>query len=262
MGRPSRYSPEVRERAVSSDTSVNDGRLPSVLRLDPSTPRITSVSRVSKLLYGSTFLIHSRQATIVAALYRLHRQLPYTVVDLLAPTWRTWLMLFFGSQRIVRPLIVVILLLLSVSTANAQTSSREARNLIGLELLGRAGIYSVNYERLIKPRVGFGLGVARWSTQGCFFTCSKSNTVIVPLYVSWNPVGDTHSLYVAAGTTLKVSKVDRSRSTSYSADAIATATVGYQYRSSGGFLIRPTVSRVVGPDWTAIWPGVTMGFTF
>src|SRR5207249_2958699 len=97
-------------------------------------------------------------------------------------------------------------------------------NFVGAELLGRAGIYSANYERSITSRVAFGSGLAYWHFDG--------DTFIVPMYVSATPIGATHSLYVAAGATFGVSNENLLGSpTDYKGGKFGTLTGGYQFHS-------------------------------
>src|SRR6478672_4364313 len=76
-----------------------------------------------------------------------------------------------------------LMLLLSLgSSAQGQTVSQGGPNFIGVELLGRAFLYSINYERYITQRFGIGVGIATWEID---------NRVIgiFPLYMSVTPIG-------------------------------------------------------------------------
>jgi hypothetical protein len=158
--------------------------------------------------------------------------------------------------------LFTMIVLLTARVAEAQTGPDDPRNLIGLEVLGRAGIYSVNYERLVTPRIAVGIGFARWSVSGGFFSYAKTSTVHLPMYVSWNPLGDIHSLYIAAGSTMSLSKREYlSTRSSFQSTVMGTATLGYQFRSLSGFLVRPSVSYLSN-DRGIFWPGLTIGLTF
>ena len=91
----------------------------------------------------------------------------------------------------------LILLLPLSSSAQAQTVSVNAPNFVGVELLGRAFLYSVNYERYVTPRFAVGAGVATWEI-------SNKVTAIFPMYVSVTPIGHRHSPYLTAGMTVGV----------------------------------------------------------
>jgi hypothetical protein len=128
--------------------------------------------------------------------------------------------------------------------------------LLGGEVLGRALVYSVNYERMLGARFGAGAAVAFWGND-------DENLTLVPLYLSFTPVGRRHALYVAAGATLGTSNIPLfTTSTQREGFAFGTATAGYQFRSSGGYIIRPVVHFLYGRNSVIVWPGVTIGRTF
>jgi hypothetical protein len=161
---------------------------------------------------------------------------------------------------------IVVLLSLPALDAAAQTDSGDRPNLIGFELLGRGGLYSLNYERSVTPRVGFGMGFATLGPSG-FFKRIESNRVTVPMYVSWHPLGEAHALYLASGITLLMSKKAESpsgaQSTGYDIQPIGTVTFGRKFRFRRGVLFRPSMTRAFvrgSPD--GFLTGFTIGFAF
>ena len=164
-------------------------------------------------------------------------------------------------------LIVLTMAVFLFSTRlQAQSVQGSPRNLLGVELLGRGILCSFNYERLLTDGIGAGGGVALWSLSGgSFFGPSKrSTTLIVPTYVSWTPVGTTHSPYLAAGITVATSKTRELSlgDTRFDSRVFGALTAGYQYRSEGGIVIRPTVSHIISDGDNGFWPGITLGFAF
>jgi len=126
------------------------------------------------------------------------------------------------------------------------TEVREVRrNLMGVELGGRAGIYSFNYEHYLGNRVGVGMAGAALVDDGV--------VGLVPVYVSFLPVGNIHSLYLSVGA-LVVAGVSNT-------DALfpwPSLTVGYQFQSLEGFFLRLSVSNF------GLWPlpGIALGGSF
>src|SRR3989442_766710 len=98
----------------------------------------------------------------------------------------------------------LIAALLIAGAAGAE-DIREARpNIVELELGGRGFFYSVAFEHYVSPRVGVGAGVG---AVPCFGNnlCNGPGLLMVPIFLSVNPLGDERSLYLSAGTTLAIS---------------------------------------------------------
>ena len=134
------------------------------------------------------------------------------------------------------------------------TEVREGRpNLMGGELLGRAPLLSVGYERYLTNHIGIGAGIGympelpdqtteRWS---------------FPLYVSIIPVGDTHSPYLSAG--VKYTYLTESERTLLN----PFLSGGYQYQSDRGFFLRATVTWLEGGAHSpVVIPGLALGYRF
>jgi len=152
---------------------------------------------------------------------------------------RWWSALAAGAMGIV----------FSVTLAQGQ-SLADRPNLAGIDFLGRALLYSTNYERYL-GRVGLGVGVGSWRS-------STETILIVPLYVSFRPIGETNSLYLSAGTTVG-SKV----SVLYMPTAVrGTVAAGYEHVSKSGLVLRPTVSVFFSTREIFPWPGLMIGYRF
>lgn len=151
-----------------------------------------------------------------------------------------------------------IILIATLSNSDALAQQEDRPNLVGVELLGRGGLYSFNYERYPTKRVGLGIGLALLEFDG--------TRIIVPLYASLNPIGDRHSLYLAAGTTLAGGWGKSSQIFGGSSDsgffAFGTVSGGYEYRSFSGFVVRPTVNVLLTTEGNIVWPGITLGYRF
>jgi hypothetical protein len=155
------------------------------------------------------------------------------------------------NKTFLRIALAITILLAPQSRMQAQ------QNLVGFDILGRAGIYSVNYERYSRWQVGGGGGLAYWNIGG-------QRAVITPIYISATPLGKTNSVYAAGGITLGVSNLDLiSSSRPYSTTIVGTVTAGYQHKSAGGFVVRPTVTFFYDRHSAfCCWPGVMIGHAF
>jgi hypothetical protein len=64
----------------------------------------------------------------------------------------------------------LFLLILSVglSPCLAQPTAAPARNAVFFELLGNGGLYSLNFERMLREDLGLRVGYASWSSPLLF----------------------------------------------------------------------------------------------
>jgi len=153
---------------------------------------------------------------------------------------------------IVRALVFGCVLFIRLGGAHAED------NIVGLDVLGRGALYSVNFERMSHLRVGGGGGIG-------FLSIDHQRSFIFPLYVSALPFGKTNSLYVSSGATIGFSNIDLFSSSPgpYSTAVAGTVTGGYQHTSSSGFVIRPTLTMFYNRSSAfCCWPGLMIGRSF
>jgi hypothetical protein len=154
-----------------------------------------------------------------------------------------------------------------VTVCAAQSPSEKTQvNLIGGELLGRPVFYSINYERHVASRVSVGVGLAWLPVEVSSLSQEtiKRDAVIVPVYSSWTPLGDRNRLYLAGGATFGWSH-ERGTGFPGSGDrggAMGTATIGYERRTRGGFVFRPSANLLYLDRQLFPWPGLLIGHTF
>ena len=144
---------------------------------------------------------------------------------------------------------VIVITLLSVAAVEAQ-NLEDRPNLGGIEFLGRGLLYSANYERYVN-RVGFGAGFASWRID-------HKTIAVLPVYVSFRPIGNTHSLYLSAGATVGSQVKTLFNKPTF---ACATAAVGYEHLSKSGLVIRPTMNLLFNGE-ALLWPGLMVGYRF
>ena len=149
------------------------------------------------------------------------------------------------------PLLVVAVLLTTAAPAESQPVPRGQPNLAGVELLGRGGLYSVIYERYVTERVGLGGGLAVYP-----------GATLVPLYLSLNPIGDRRSLYISAGVTVRVTERNPEAWLHVDHRALAPVSLGYQYRSRRGLIVRPFLGVVTNGDEASPWVGISLAKLF
>jgi hypothetical protein len=146
-----------------------------------------------------------------------------------------------------------LMLLMSLeSSAQIQTIPDIGPNFIGVELLGRAFLYSINYGRYVTTKVGIGAGMATWEVD-------NKVTAIIPMYMSVTPIGVRHKPYLSAGMTVGMRM---STFFNHPTAAVGTAAAGYEFTSSNGFTIRPTLNMIFDFHRGALWPGMMIGRRF
>ena len=131
----------------------------------------------------------------------------------------------------------------------------EHPNLVGGELLGRGFVLTLNYERYLSNNFGLGGGVMGFGT-------SEGAVGIMPLYASFVP-GDVHSLYLSAGGALLGGG---GAVHDYESTWIMQGSIGYQFQSRNGFVIRPLFTFNQATQGSGggflVWPGLTIGGSF
>ena len=126
-------------------------------------------------------------------------------------------------------------------------------NLVGGELGGRAILYSLNYERFVTPKVGIGAGLMGIGV-------SEGGVFLIPLYVSFTPIGNVHSLYLSGGYTIAGAAADEWGTVE--STGFGTAAIGYLYHSEGGFYVKPTITLLFIEDNFLALPGIALGGSF
>ena len=158
---------------------------------------------------------------------------------------------------------VAITLLATAGGLSAQDRALpKAPNAVYFELFGNGLLYSLNYDRLLTPkiaaRVGFmGLAAADDS--------SSAGVIATPLMVSYLfGEGNSHfetgiGVMLAAGG---VESVEGFEDESF-CGAVGTATLGYRYqRPGGGFVFRAGVTPMFNTSNVAPWFGISLGYGF
>lgn len=155
-------------------------------------------------------------------------------------------------MRVVLLLTVIAALVVSPLAASGESVREQRPNLVFGEIGGKAVIFSAGYERYFNGRVGVGAGMVGWGGSG-------GGVGLFPVYVAFTPIGDIHSLYLSAGVTYiaGVSNWDNDW-----VEWVGTASVGYQYQSTGGFFVRPTFNMLYRGDEFVIIPGIALGGSF
>ena len=120
----------------------------------------------------------------------------------------------------------------------------EQNNSLSLEVLGRAVIYSVNYDHRFNEIFGIGFGLSYFKAD--------SGVFMAPVFLTIYPL---KRFFITAGAlTAPFEKKD---------NILGTTSLGYEYKNADGFLFRGSLYQFYSSKFTMpAWPGVSVGFAF
>lgn len=144
---------------------------------------------------------------------------------------------------------VAFLTVTLLSSAGVFAQSRlEKPNDLSIELLGRCGLYSMSYQRMLNSTFGLEVGAS-------VIAFGESVTFLFAggrLYLSKNNASPTLS-----GGISYYSEPD------FDSGPYFYIGPGLEYRTSGGFLIRASVYVLFGGViGKVVWPGISLGICF
>lgn len=141
-------------------------------------------------------------------------------------------------------------------------------NGLSLELLGRGGFYSVDYDRMISNSVALGVGFSYLSLNVYDFSSDNLfvSGFILPLYANFYFSPEPNHIFLTAGmdVILAYGRFSDSKVTNEGTGGgvIGTLGAGYEYRGRGGFLLRLTPYLVLAASRVYPSAGVSFGGTF
>ena len=146
---------------------------------------------------------------------------------------------------------VGLLSLMFASFAQAQTRD-SLPNDFGAELLGKAALYSFDYQRMVTPGLGLQVGFAAIGS-------SDAVVAFLPVGAKAYLLNKNASPFVTGGIVLLTGSVD--------SGPVESATygfggVGFEFRSPGGFLFRTTMYGLFAGGEFLFWPGIGIGYAF
>lgn len=136
---------------------------------------------------------------------------------------------------------------------HAQTRD-SLKNDFGIELLGKAALYSFGYQYMVTPAIGLQAGL------GALGGSATDGTVLsIPLGGKFYFVPKDGSPFVTAGMVILTGSSDSGpiESATYSYGGL-----GFEFRSSSGFLFRGTAYGLIAGGEFFIWPGIDIAYAF
>ena len=153
-------------------------------------------------------------------------------------------------------ILCTTLMLFSVfSKDSAQAKSRATlKNDVGVELLGKAALYSFSYQRMVTPSVGLQAGLAVLGGSA-----TDATVVFVPLGGKLYFVPKSGSPFLTGGIVWLTGSAD---SGPIESATYGYAGLGFEYRSTGGFVFRFSAYGLIADGEYFIWPGLHFGYAF
>ena len=148
----------------------------------------------------------------------------------------------------------------TVQKSSATATPALGKSAISAELLGRAAIYSFNYDYNFVPNVAAGAGIAFWSQSS---GKTSATLTLIPVYLNAYLLTGVHRPFATVGMTFGNATISDSDSTSSGSGSLLTMGAGYEMRTEGGFLMRVAgyrLSNTYGDS--AFWPGISFGGNF
>lgn len=158
-----------------------------------------------------------------------------------------------------------VLLCTTPALSHAQTtSSANTRatmpNDVAVEAGGKALIYSFSYQRMLTTGVGLEAGLG---ALGGGSANSNTTLIFIPVGAKLYLIPRNTSVYLTAGAVFATAKTtDKGPFGGNGSDAYGQVGIGFESRSSGGFLVRGTVYTLFYSGSYFIWPGLSVGFAF
>lgn len=144
---------------------------------------------------------------------------------------------------------------------------RTDANFVHFELLGNAGLYSLNYTRRVVDAFSARIGISYVALGASISrTSARADALTVPVLLHYLGVAKgAHKLELGLGPLLVYGSA-RARLSAREAlrarfRVLASATIGYRYLPSRGFTFNVGFTPVFGPVFLP-WAGIGVGHTF
>jgi len=147
---------------------------------------------------------------------------------------------------------------------SSSDSSDSHGNALSLEVLGRGGLYSINYDHMISNYMAVGIGFSHWS----FSFIDTDSITIIPIYANLYSSPKPNRAFLTAGVDVVfISETDSDGlgdglGSFTESGAGAVLGGGYEYRGTSGFLFRAAPYLVVASGGIALTAGLSFGVTF
>lgn len=149
--------------------------------------------------------------------------------------------------------------LLTTTVFNSQAGAENRQHTVSLELLGRAGLYSFNYDYSFNPNVSAGAGFSFYSISS---GGDSATLIILPVYVNYYFMEHVHRPFVSGGIDLLFASAKVGGSGTFTGSgAAAIIGGGYEYKGDSGFVFRAAPYFLIASN-SGLWLGLSAGYSF
>jgi hypothetical protein len=135
-------------------------------------------------------------------------------------------------------------------------SRTELKNDFGIELLGKAVIYSFSYQRMINSKLGLQVGVSALGGT------NAPSIAFIPVGARYYVRSKNSSPFLTAGFVGLTGSVGTGPDKLSGWTSYGYVGSGFEFRSSDGFLFRATGYTLFRPEGYFFWPGLSVGYAF
>jgi hypothetical protein len=147
---------------------------------------------------------------------------------------------------------------LTLESPRLSSSSEMRRHAFTMELLGRGGLYSFNYDFMLNDDIALGGGIASYSLSS---GSANASAWVLPLYANYYFNQGQHRVFASGGANMILVSGNVSGDTQIKGSGLAGVIgAGYEYRGEDGFLFRATPYVFVGKA-SGGWIGFTLGYS-
>ena len=153
-----------------------------------------------------------------------------------------------------------IILCLCISLFAAVPSfGQQHPNSLYLEVGGSAGIYSINYDRLIGSHLGIRIGFSYWAD----LIIPGISAQIFPTSLNCFIGNGSSKFELGVGVTYVIGEINWFGERASGSVVVPNINIGYRYQSEdGGFLFRLGFMPLIGPHEILPWGGLSAGVSF
>lgn len=144
---------------------------------------------------------------------------------------------------------------------NSVEAVEERPNVLSIELLGRALVYSLDYDRAISSHVTLGLGISSWQASAWWNNYTATVTV-VPVYLNFYFSESPSRGYLTGGADwISVTQSGNNSNVFNNNGVAAVFGGGYESRSNEGFIFRASIYVIAGQS-ISVQPALSLGYAF